>query len=376
MRKIGWCVVALSVGWCAAPLRAQTGSAKDNAKLVKQVLRESVLVEGKQPFHLVLEIGPEAMGRPHQRVAPASMTGSMEVFWAAPQRYRVVLKTPSFRQTKTVEGERVEEQDEGEFYPRWLDNFVKALLEPMPEKQMPKLLEKPLTGVVSIRRVDKPWDQGLSSFRIGQPAIERPRCLETSDRPGGITEETSEARVCFDMNSPWVESVLDFTRYVSFKDYDRFGKQMVPRTWSDDIPENIFVEGKVQTLEKLSKAEANAIHVTTPMAESGQIRTVFLSRKEMDGQMETIPAFDWPAEDTEVLEGWMIVYVRTDRTGQVREAYWDSSDNYKLQDAGVQLALKTKLKPLVVDGVAVQVEGPLVLHFKTHRSGVSSASGQ
>ena len=374
MRKICWCVVALSVGWCAAQVGAQTSSAKDNAELLKQALRESVLVEGKQPFHLVLEIAPEAMSRPHQRAAPASMHGSMEVFWAAPQRYRLVLKTPAFQQTKTVDGERVEEQDEGEFYPRWLDNFVKALLEPMPEKQLPKLVEKPLTGGVSIHRVNKQWDQRVSSFRIGQPAIEMPRCLETSDRPGGITEETSEARLCFDMNNPWVESVLDFTRYVSFKDYEQFGKQMVPRTWSDDIPENIFVEGKVQTLEKLSKAEASGIHVTTPTVESGRIRTVFLSRKEMDGPVEAIPAFDWPAEDTEALEGWMIVYVRTDRTGQVRESYWDSSDNYKLQDAGVQLALKTKLKPLVVDGAAVQIEGPLVLHFKSHRSAGSSTA--
>jgi len=149
---------------------------------------------------------------------------------------------------------------------------------------------------------------------------------------------------------------------------------MVSRTWMNDIPENIFVEGKVTTLEKLSKADAAAIHVTTPTADNERIRTVFLSRKEIGDEVEKLPAFEWPAEDTEKLEGWMIVYVRTDRTGQVRESYWDSSDNYKLQDAGVQLALRTKLKPLVVDGVAVQMEGPLVLHFKTHRNGESSAA--
>jgi hypothetical protein len=40
----------------------------------------------------------------------------------------------------------------------------------------------------------------------------------------------------------------------------------------------------------------------------------------------------------------------------------------------VELALKTKLKPLVVDGAAVQMEGPLVIHFKTHRSEPSAAA--
>jgi len=236
-------------------MMAQTDSPKDNEILLKQALQESVLVEGRQPFHLVLEIAPAVMSLPHQRVAPPSMHGSMEVFWASPGRYKVVLKTPSFQQTKTVDGERVEEQDEGEFYPRWLDNFVKALLEPVPEKQMPKLLAERMTGVVAIHRVDKPWDPGAASFTIRQATIEMPRCLQTSDRPGGITEEMSEARICFDASYPWVESTLDFTRYVSFKDYEQFGKQMVPRTWSNDIPENIFVEGRVQTLEKLSKAE-------------------------------------------------------------------------------------------------------------------------
>lgn len=350
---------------------AQAPSQKDNEHLLKQALRESVLVEGKHPFHLVVAIAPEAMERMHQRVVPASMTGTMEVFWAGPGRYKLVLDTPSFKQTKTVDRGRVEEQDEGDFYPRWLDNFVKALLEPVPEKQLPKLLQARMTGGgrIMVQRSDKPWDPEARNYMITQPAMAMPRCLETSDRPGGITEETSVARVCFDAQYPWLESTLDFTRYVSFKDYERFGKQMVPRTWSDDIPENLFVGGKVTTLKKLSKAEKAGIRVTTPTAESGQIRTVFLSRKEIGDQVESIPAFEWPAEDTEVLEGWMIVYVRTDRTGKIREAYWDSSDNYKLQDAGVELALKSKLKPMEVDGSPVQMEGPLVLHFKTHRSG-------
>jgi hypothetical protein len=374
---IGWCLLALGVGWCAAPVVVQTEtSPKDNEALLKQALQESVLVDGKQPFHLVLEIGAAEMIAPHQRMASPSMRGSMEVFWASPERYKVVLETPSFRQTKTVDGGRVEEKDEGDFYPRWLDNFVKALLEPIPEKQAPKVLAERMTGARTVVQQDKQWERGATTFKIMEPRIELPRCLATSERPGGITEETSVARICFDANYPWVESTLDFTRYVSFKNYERFGKQMVPRTWMNDIPENIDVEGKVKTLEKLSKADAAAIRVTTPTADGGRIRTVFLSRKEIGDQVENLPAFDWPAEDTEKLEGWMIVYVRTDRTGQVRESYWDSSDNYKLQDAGVELALKTKLKPLLVDGVAVQMEGPLVIHFKTHRSGESPAVAQ
>jgi hypothetical protein len=42
-------------------------------------------------------------------------------------------------------------------------------------------------------------------------------------------------------------------------------------------------------------------------------------------------------------------------------------------DAGVALALKSSLKPMVVDGSPVQMEGPLVLHFKTHSLSSQSA---
>ena len=161
--------------------------------------------------------------------------------------------------------------------------------------------------------------------------------------------------------------MLSFTGYVSFKDFERFGGQMIPRSWADDIPENIFLEGKVTLLEKLSTDDSKTVRVTEATPPKDQIHTVFLSRKDIGDCIADVPDYDWPAKDTGALEGYMIVYVRTDRTGQIRESYWDSSDNYGLQDAGVALALLSSLKPELVNGAAVQLEGPLTLHFKTHR---------
>jgi len=160
---------------------------------------------------------------------------------------------------------------------------------------------------------------------------------------------------------------------MNFKDYQPFAGQMIPRRWEDDIPENIFVEGTITRLEKLTTNDARTIRVATPTPLSGQIRTTFVSRRRIDELKEPVPDYDWPAEDTEALQGWMIVYVRADRTGKIRESYWDSSDNYKLQDAGVRLALLSKLKPVEDDGAPVQIEGPMVLHFKTHRDNQSPA---
>jgi hypothetical protein len=333
---------------------AQAPVSSQNEQLLQQSLRDSVLIYGHRPFHLILDIAPAITNMPHHREVSPSSRGKMEIFWAAPNRYKLILNSPGFKQTKIVIGKQIEEHDEGDFYPRWLDNFVQALLNPLPRAQLAKLMSQRLSGGGTIA--------------LAGGAFIMPRCFETDDSPGGILEETSVARVCFTAPQPWLESTLDFTRYVSFKDFARFAGQTIPRTWSDDIPENLIVDGKVRILEKLSKDDADKIDVSSATPTSDQMKTVFLTRKQIEERVESLPNFEWPAEDTEALEGYMIVYVRTDRTGQIRESYWDSSDNYKLQDAGVQFALKTKLKPLLVDGSAVQMEGPLVIHFKTHRS--------
>jgi hypothetical protein len=59
----------------------------------------------------------------------------------------------------------------------------------------------------------------------------------------------------------------------------------------------------------------------------------------------------------------MIVDALTDVTGQVRETSKYNSDNPGLEEAGRQAAMGYKFKPLLIGGVPVQMEMPLVLHF-------------
>ena len=77
----------------------------------------------------------------------------------------------------------------------------------------------------------------------------------------------------------------------------------------------------------------------------------------------------WPEIRDGKTEGYMIVHATTDRTGQVRETSKHNSDNPGLESFGRELALKYKFKPLIVNGVAQQMEMPLVLHFTTKLGG-------
>ncbi len=92
---------------------------------------------------------------------------------------------------------------------------------------------------------------------------------------------------------------------------------MIPRTWSDVIPENIFVEGKITLLKKLPAGNLKMIHVSNATPPEEQIWTVFLSRKEISDHILSVPDYDWAPKDR-ALEGYVVVYVRTDRTGQIR----------------------------------------------------------
>jgi hypothetical protein len=73
----------------------------------------------------------------------------------------------------------------------------------------------------------------------------------------------------------------------------------------------------------------------------------------------------WPSVREGKLDGYMIIHAITDRTGQVRETWRHSSDNLAVDAFGREVALKYKFRPLIVDGVAQQMEMPLVLHFVT-----------
>ena len=81
--------------------------------------------------------------------------------------------------------------------------------------------------------------------------------------------------------------------------------------------------------------------------------------------VETRPEIEWPPVREGKTEGYMIVYARTDRTGQVRETAKHNSDQPLLESFGMEQALKYKFKPLIVDGIPQQMEMPLVLRFSS-----------
>ena len=326
-----------------------------NDVAVDRALDLCSITRGGEPFHLRIEVKPPAHTGAGEATFPAesAMHAQIEVWWLNAITYRTEIHSPAFSQVRIVNGSVVEEHDVGSFYPRWLQNFVDALFDPVPRAAL-------------LRR--QPGSIPVSA--------ESHACIAN---PAGLQEETAQAQMCFQGSQPLLASGVDFTRYVAFDNYRAFGSQLIPRTLINDLPANVLVEGRVALLEPLDRGTSPQLKASSFTPLSQQIRTTLLSKTKAESLLQASPdALDAlggngtalarqtmprpPSRNLSALIGsgaTATVYVRTDRTGRVREAYTDSSDIYGLRQAAAARALGMRFKPLMVNGAAVQMEAPV-----------------
>ena len=133
---------------------------------IERAMETSSLTYHGAPFLAVMTIS-----KPSEKNSPYE--GTVEAYWADATHYRVTVNSRSFQQTRIVNGDAVEEQDVGDFYPGWLRNYALALLDPL--HRAPLLRER--TGFVAV---------GEGQMRS---------CLSRDDRPGGITDQMTWASI-------------------------------------------------------------------------------------------------------------------------------------------------------------------------------------
>jgi hypothetical protein len=329
-------VVAAGILLGALRLAAQMpgtppGTTVSGDDALNRALKASSLTVDGKPFHAVLEIGK----------AGEEYSGRVEVWWLKKSVYKLAITSPKFSQQKIVNGGRVWEKDDGDYYPRWLENFVVAILDPVP--------------VIENFR-------GSGGAVVLGDRITR-SCLTRDDRPGGITDQMTWGMVCFADSEPRIQSVLTTNIDFEFKDWREFNGKQIARTVTTNVGGYEEVAGRLTTLDDLGKVDPAMFDVKDVTPPEQRIATSYVSTRTEEAMLERVPVIEWPSVREGKTEGYMIVYARTDRTGQVRETSKHNSDQPGLEDFGMKEALKYKFKPLVVSGVPMQMEMPLVLHF-------------
>jgi hypothetical protein len=315
-----------------------------NNLALDRALHLSSLTEGDQPFHLILAISPP----PHQ----PDKFAQIEIYWLNPITYRTQIHSRTFSQTRIVNGRVIDEHNTGDFYPRWIQNFVDAILNPVSD---PATLRK-IPGAIPIG----PQSQA---------------CISTigSADPG-------PAQVCLTGSEPKLTSARDATHYVSFDDFQPFGSQLIPRTLVESLPENTLIRAQIVLLEPLSPTSQRQLKATEFTQSAKQIRTALVpattAQSLLDFNSANKPSSKHnspspPLTPLPVLQsdpqnpGPIKVYIRTDRTGRVREAYRDNSNHMSMQsstsDPAAARALALKFRPYLVNGVPQQMESTIAL---------------
>jgi hypothetical protein len=317
------------------------------AKAIDHALAISSLTYQGRPFHAVMQI--DEPKHPH-----GIYKSSVEVYWADPKRYRVTATSHDFSQTLIVNGIQIEETDAGDFYPGWLREFVMALMDPAP------------------RATDATLRSGTVAMNRGQfmgQVVPPHGCARHEDRPNGITNEMTRVEVC--VSDGALSNVQQFDYGVGFSKSERFGRKQIATEYAvmlSAFPADeyiTFLTGRLTTLEPLRNPPAAMFDVRAITPPSGRILTTLVSTEDAAALLEVTPPMDWPPVAHGKTDGYLILHVITDRAGQVRSAWRVSADNSWVEPYAMIQALKFKFRPLMVDGVAHQMETPLVLHFKS-----------
>ena len=341
LRKAALCLL-LSCGYCAA---AQNVSFRDSkvpyGEALDKALADNVLTHNGVPFHAVLTF------KPKEPDVDQNLSGTVEVFWAAPDHYRLKLDTPGFGQTLIVQGNQIQETDRGDFYPGWLQNFVSGLLDPMP--RLGQIRERP---------------NRITGGPAGAGYMLQP-CVGRDDRPGGITDQLTWADICFDVDRPRLHLAIDLSYNMEFSNFQNFHGKQIAQTYVATTGSYDPLIGNLVILEDWHPDDT-MLAVTKPTPPQDRILTTLVSTTKEESLIESAPKdIHWPTVHEGPLDGYMIVQAMTDRTGQVRETSKHNSGNAELEAFGREVALRYKFHPLIVDGVPQQMITPLVLHFTT-----------
>jgi len=348
-------VCCLSLGF-ACEAQQNSGVVVPAGTAIDDALRASSLTFEGKPFHAVMEIDePKHPGGIYK--------AGVEVYWAGPRQYKLIATSRDFSQSLIVNGDQEEETDRGDFYPAWLREFVSALLDPAPRAKEAALR----AGTVKAPNGMMPNANLATNPKL---ALFHPQaCAVRDERRNGIGNEITESEICFDWPEHRLTNVQAFDYGMGFADPISFQKKQIASRYTvmvSTIPADEYIDfivGHLVTLKPLGRVDGDMFTVKNPTPPSGRIFTRLVSTREEEAMLEKAPEMDWPPVTHGVTEGYLIVHAVTDKTGQVRSAWQKSADNGAMVGYAIQQALKYKFHPLIVDGVAMQMEMPLVMHF-------------
>src|SRR5271157_325466 len=308
----------------------------------KAVERITLDQPGTKPFHLKAELAPS-----FERDKDCGRTGTVEIWWQSPARWRREVRSTEFHQIEIVDGDHDWQKSEGDYFPEWLREMAVALIRPIPLGQV---LDQVKSG--EARRI------------MGQINIDWVTNTGTAEVHGimrsGVALREDTGQLLYAFGFGWGGD---------FKDYQSFHGRMVAHTVSWGSPE---VTARVVTLEDLGEVPAGFFDAGAN-GDAQPLQTILLDETTLRKSQLPEEPWTWPPLQDGALEGNVTTEIVVDREGKIREFGPIVSENSAINQAGRQRILAMRFKPFLVNGVPVQAMSQIMLPFKTVRpSGVET----
>jgi TonB family protein len=290
------------------------------------------------PFHLRLAAHDVTLKNPEY-------DAEIEVWWAAPDKWRRIIKSSAFTQIAAQNGLHYYESNSAtDYLPYWLDELVQGSIAPIP----------------------------VSAFTNVSADEDRPGCGNWEISHGSGDEMfSSYASMCFNPDGTAREIFAEPIGLI-LTGYQKFGNKQIARqlrVWPGDRSE---VAATVTVLEPLEQWESSGSGMPTSRlfdvpedtGLASRVRFVSLPESALaPSESSPRPPLSWPSSYTFPISGVIAVRVQIDRAGNVRGFPSAISKNQAINAGAVAQIKDWKFKPYTVDGSPVEVVTTLSVPF-------------
>src|SRR5579859_27365 len=320
--------------------------------------RSQITLPGSKPFHLKATIAE--IDSPD-----TDYKAEIEMYWVAADRWRRTIKSPEFSQTMIVNGANISEQNQGDYFPWWLNDLITAIFQLAPQD-----IRDLKTPLPDLQALADQLAKKLPPGAIGIPIQAGKQCGRSQQRVGiPPVQNTVFTSVCFQNPPGLLVSVSSPEFKAEFSDFRNFGGKSVARKISMSPEPGTKIEAKVTELAELKNSDTAMFDVAgSPNPDDRMVRIRAgedLVRQALLGT----PEIRWRPVPDGKTSGTLSLGVSIDKEGQVRETWPLNSDNPFPQDQARKEVAKWTFKPFVLNGAPQQVETVLTFAFETKLDG-------
>lgn len=283
------------------------------------------------------------------------------MYWVARDRWRRTLKSPGFSQTIVVSDGKISEQNQGGYFPLWLNEFIIAMFNLAPAQ-----IKQSKAFMPDMAAVQKKAAKNLPPVLRGLRLDTGTQCVRNQE-PAGIppVQNSIFTIVCFRNPPGLLESVISPGFLAEFTDFKEFHGKTVARKISQEPEPGTKIEARITELSELKEPDPAMFSIQAPSGMQERAVMMRVSEGVARGLLLTTPEIAWlPVRDGKT-SGTLSLVISVDKEGHVRETWPLNSDNPFPQDQARKAVSEWKFKPLMMEGVPVQMESILTFAFQT-----------